>query len=231
MHTYLSPMAHDLAVLVLQIGLGIVIADLFSGVFHWWEDTYGNPEWPIIGPYVIEPNIWHHSEPLKFTRAPFWKRNRVVFVLAAMIASAFWLAGWINPTTVTALIFGSLANEIHVWTHVPKKKRPLPVRWLQNLGVFTTSKEHWKHHTQGFDKRYCTVTNILNPVLDGLRIFRIIEGLVEGLLGRRPRDEETGIAPFRQGRRALSRARRWVCALTWQIRRTILRPLAGQPYA
>ena len=165
-------------------------------MFHWWEDTYGDPEWPLIGPYVIQPNIWHHSEPLKFTRASFWKRNRVVFVLAILIGGLFWVVGW-NPVTVTALIFGALANEVHVWSHVPKKKRPFWARALQDWHVFTTPKEHWKHHTQGFDKRYCTVTNALNPVLDGLRIFRIIEGCVEGLFGTRPRDEETGAGPVR----------------------------------
>ena len=112
-----------------------------------------------------------------------------------------------------------------VWSHLPKKKRPVWVRLFQNLQIFTTPKEHWKHHTQGFDQRYCTVTNILNPILDGLKIFRIIEGCVEGLFGTRPRDEETGVGPIVPGRRALSKSRRWVAARCWQIRRFLVRPV------
>jgi len=206
---------------LLQVAAGILLADLISGVLHWWEDTYGDPKWPVIGPAIIAPNILHHSEPLAFTRSSYWRRNRIVFIIAALFGLAFWALGWINPLTVTMLIAGAHANEIHVWSHIARRKRPALVRWLQDKHVLLTPQEHWAHHSGAFNKRYCTITNLVNPVLDKLRVFRIVEGWVEGWHRRRPRDEEMGIAPLARGRRALSRARRFVAALGWAIRRNL----------
>lgn len=45
------------------------MADFVTGVFHWWEDRYGNPAWPVIGKLVVEPNILHHARNEKFTDA------------------------------------------------------------------------------------------------------------------------------------------------------------------
>jgi len=44
-------------VYILWVIFAILLADLISGIFHWWEDRYGNPNWPIIGKYIVEPNI------------------------------------------------------------------------------------------------------------------------------------------------------------------------------
>jgi hypothetical protein len=47
-----------------QLLVGWLLADLLSGIFHWWEDQFGKESWPVIGPWLIAPNRLHHAEPL-----------------------------------------------------------------------------------------------------------------------------------------------------------------------
>ena len=81
--------------ITIQILLGVLLADLISGIVHWFEDTYGDPNWPIIGLTVMLPNILHHEDPLKFTKAPLFKRTRGVLGVAFVVGGHFqpvWLA-------------------------------------------------------------------------------------------------------------------------------------------
>ena len=48
---------------LLTIVACIFAADLITGLVHWWEDTYGDPDWPVIGEHVVRPNIEHHEFP------------------------------------------------------------------------------------------------------------------------------------------------------------------------
>jgi len=205
-----------------QIGLGILFADLMSGIVHWYIDTYGDPDTPVLGRHVYHPTINHHANPLDCTRASFWSRNGPLLGLASLFLAGFVAAGWINAFTISALASGVFANEIHVWSHQPKRRRPALVRWLQERRIILTPREHWQHHTAGFNRRYCTITNLLNPAIDRLRLFRLVEGLVEGFGRRKPRDEAMGIGPLARGRRALSRARRFVAACAWQVRKSLV---------
>lgn len=207
-----------------QIGLGVLFADLMSGIVHWYIDTYGDPDTPVLGKHVYWPTINHHARPLDCTRAGFWSRNGPLLGLYSLFLVGFVVLGWINAFTLSALAAGLFASEVHVWSHKPKRRRPALVRWLQERQIILTPKAHWAHHTGGFNQRYCTLTNVLNPVLDNLRIFRLVEGMVEGLGRRKPRDEIMGIGPLARGRRALSRVRRFVAAHAWQARKACFGP-------
>ncbi len=44
------------------IGLFLLV-DLLAGVFHWAEDTLGNVDTPIWGPFFVAPNVIHHNAP------------------------------------------------------------------------------------------------------------------------------------------------------------------------
>ena len=47
-------------------------ADFICGFVHWYEDNYGNEDWPIIGEFIIAPNRLHHSKPRAFTESSWW---------------------------------------------------------------------------------------------------------------------------------------------------------------
>lgn len=208
-------------ILAAQIAAGVLFADLMSGVFHWYIDTYGDPRTPVLGRWIFTPNIDHHAEPLKCARSPLLKRNGPVWALTALFGLGFWTVGWLNAFGVSALVAGALANEIHILSHQPRRRRPAWVQALQKSGLFLSPKQHWRHHSGAYDKRYCTITDLLNPVLDHLRVFRILEGLIEGLGRLRPRDEILSLGVVRRGRRALSMARRVVAAAGWRFRRFV----------
>ena len=208
--------------IAVQLFLGVVVADLASGIIHWFEDTYGDPEWPIVGPSVIEPNIAHHTDPLRFTRAPFWKRSRGVFGVLLIVGALLALCGALNVMTVTALLVGSLANETHRWAHLKTGDLPRLVYILQRGKLLQTAQHHGAHHRNGFNTHYCTITNMLNPTLDGLRIFRLVEGVVEGLFGIRPRTDRADYTHPLLGRRWIDRARRVACAVGYSLRRWLL---------
>ena len=54
--------------IVLQAAATILIADFFSGLFHWLEDAYGREDYPITGRLFTKPNILHHHDPRYFVR-------------------------------------------------------------------------------------------------------------------------------------------------------------------
>lgn len=210
--------AYEIAV---HLFLGVLVADLISGIVHWFEDTYGDPTWPVIGPTIILPNILHHDVPLKFTEAPFWKRNRGVIGVTLVVGGLFALAGWLNLMTITALVAGTFANEVHRWAHLKPDQLPWGVRALQKAKILQTAQHHWAHHRHGYNTHYCTITNMLNPSLDGLRLFRIIEGTVEGLFGIAPRNDREDYTHPLLGRRWIDRARRIACAVSYSVRRRL----------
>lgn len=172
---------------------GVALADFLSGIFHWFEDRYGKEEWPIVGRLVIEPNIRHHYSPLDFTRCSYLKRNRAVLVLCAIsIGGAYIASGFRCPPVpvVVALCVVSQANETHRWAHLPASQVPRPVRVLQASGLFLSTAHHRVHHTKPFDRNFCTITNFVNPVLEAVRFFPMLEWIVWVVCGALPRQDD-----------------------------------------
>ena len=162
-----------------------LFAELLSGMFHWWEDRYGNPDWPIIGRYVIQPNIEHHKYPSRFCKGTYWQRNYTT-LLPAMLLSLIAFSAEEYFLCLTGC-FMSQANELHAWTHT--KKNSL-IRGLQKIGIVQSHRQHAIHHKRPYDKYYCVMTNYLNPVLASIGYWDALEWLV-GLFGIKPRAERS----------------------------------------
>ena len=91
---------------------------------------------------------------------------------------------------------GVNANEIHKWNHLPKSKRNKLVVVLQNLRLLQTPAHHKKHHVSSKDTNYCVITDYLNPALDAVQFWRILEWTIEYLFGvsKRPSFEDNFVA-------------------------------------
>lgn len=161
-----------------------IAADFLSGLVHWWEDRYGNPEWPIIGAHVIAPNIRHHTDQLAFTVGGYWERNWTSLVPALSLAAAAYLIGY--RWLAMVLVFLSQANEIHAWAH---QKCIRPIRGLQLLGALHSPDQHAAHHRRPFDRNYCVMTDYLNPVLSGAGAWHAAEWTIRQITGIEPRPE------------------------------------------
>src|SRR5437870_1784822 len=115
--------------------LGFVAADFVSGFVHWAADTWGTPEWPIIGKALIRPFREHHVDQKEITRHDFIETNGnncfisiVPTCLAALLplsnAALFFAAAFTFALCLT--ILGT--NQFHKWAHMDAP--PPAVRWL-----------------------------------------------------------------------------------------------------
>lgn len=159
--------------MVAKIIAAWLLADLLSGVFHWLEDRYGNPSWPILGEHVVKPNILHHEDPKAMLAGGYWHRNWTT-ILPAMtlaVAGAAFATWWV----VLAFVFLSQANQVHAWAHC---KPPVVVQFLQRANVFIRATDHHRHHRHPFSTDFCTMSPLLNPVLSVLRFWQAMEAVL-----------------------------------------------------
>lgn len=163
---------------------GILLGDLFAGIFHWWEDRYGNPDWPIIGKFVVENNIGHHKAPWTIGNETYWTNcgPSTLALLPFMIVA--WYFGLY--LLLVALIVASQANQVHAWSH--KKANPF-IRFFQKLGILLSPRHHAVHHKRPYTQRYCVVTNHLNPVLHAIGFWNMLEWLVWVIFRVKPNPE------------------------------------------
>ena len=184
--------------LILEAGLiavqaiGVILAiDFVSGIFHWLEDSYGNKKWPVIGKWIIEPNIRHHFQPRLFTKSNFWKRNMVTMLLAGSLLAFVSLMGWFHWTWLLAAIIGAITNEIHCWAHRSPRENGKVITFLHKSKILQSPRGHAIHHTDPKDRSYCAVTDWLNPVLDSCNFFARIEAFILKTTGIKRRVDES----------------------------------------
>jgi sterol desaturase/sphingolipid hydroxylase (fatty acid hydroxylase superfamily) len=188
--------------------IGYVVADVVSGVVHWFCDTFFHDDTPLIGPAFIHPFREHHADPLAITRHDFFEVNgNSCLALLPLVATVLLLGEPSPGEAVPALFVQSVilsfalatfaTNQFHKWAH---QQRPaLPVRWLQASGLILSPAHHSRHHTRPYRRSFCITTGWLDPLLDRTRIFERIEhvvGHVRADDGRRPRsaDGASGIS-------------------------------------
>lgn len=163
----------------------VMVADFITGLIHWFEDTYITPDWPILGKRVGEPNLLHHEHPGWIGyMSTLISRNYQTVVPAVLVCSliVFW-HGWVWPI-LFILLLASLGNEVHTWNH--RSKNPIWIKFLQDTAIIQTPHQHAKHHRKPYTVCYCTLTNILNPILDYTRFWRAIEWVIRVTTGVKP---------------------------------------------
>lgn len=174
--------------------LGILAADLVTGVVHWACDTWGSEETPWLGEALIRSFREHHRKPRAMLEHDWIEVNGV----PATTASAAWIL-WLlweplrpngsaafAPAFVWGLVsFGALANQLHRWAH--SRVPPRAVRCLQRAGVLLSPARHAGHHRAPHTTGYCIATGWSNRVLDGLGFWRGLERCIELASGARPR--------------------------------------------
>ncbi len=161
-----------------QVFLLWIAADFITGVIHWWEDTYGNPNWPIIGKYVVEPNLIHHKQPTKLLEGSYWNRIDTSFFAVAMIGAILWFVGLHSWQVIVCLFFCMQGNEIHAMTHRPDRANGKVTLFLQKTGIFQSKKAHRWHHKAPYETNFCIMSDFVNPILNAIGFWRKLEWLV-----------------------------------------------------
>jgi ubiquitin-conjugating enzyme E2 variant len=163
------------AVLVVGISTaGYLLADLLTGLVHWFCDTFFDESTPIIGPGLIAPFREHHRDPLLMTRHGFLELTGSSFRgLAPLLTIFVWLGGSL-PAPVNAFVLAVSAgavitNLLHRWAHDPAA--PAIARGLQRLGIVLTPERHARHHAPPYAAAYCVTTGWMNPLCERLKLW------------------------------------------------------------
>lgn len=184
-------------VILLKIVIAVLAAELVAGFVHWYEDAYVREDTPVLGPLMARANIVHHHYPRYFTRHNWWQSSvELVCVSTALVAGAWWLGLLTWPVWLFAAVSAN-ANQIHKWTHQTPRENGRVITFLQRIRVLQTAQHHARHHTDPKNSHYCTITNVLNPVLDGIRFWDGLEWLLARTIGltRRPDTSVRGHGP------------------------------------
>jgi ubiquitin-conjugating enzyme E2 variant len=180
---------------LLELVAALIAVDFASGLVHWAEDTFGTETTPILGPWIVVPNVLHHRDPAAFV-AKSWLAGSWDLALCGVILVALALAGgWFGPGVALIAVVGGNANQLHKWAHAPARA-PWIVRGLWRTGLQQTPRQHARHHVGQKNGAYCVVTPFVNALLDRVRFWRALERCVVPLTG----------APRREDLRAI---RRW----------------------
>lgn len=169
-----------------QIFLLWLLADFLTGMVHWWQDAYGNPAWPILGKYMVEPNLNHHKHPRDLLKGSYWTRIKASFVAAIILIILFYLCGWSSWQMILCLLFSSQGNEIHAMSHRTNKENGKFVIFLQRLGLIQGRKTHGWHHKAPYDTNFCVMTEFLNPVLSKIDLWKKMESFLHKFFGIKP---------------------------------------------
>eukprot|EP00796_Vickermania_ingenoplastis_P004028 gene4028-2882_t len=188
------------------IVVAMTLADLVSGLAHWGLDSWGSPATPVFGPFIRSFRE-HHVDQVAMCKHDFIETNAdttlplLPFVFLQFVFIRFRSNARINyPENLnndnvgfhvfflTFAMLVTLTNEIHKWSHQPKQA--VIVRKLMDMHILLSPVAHRKHHKDPFDKSYCITTGWLNPLLDAIRFWRILEAIVTSATGAIPREND-----------------------------------------
>jgi len=182
---------------LLEFMATVVAAELVTGLVHWLEDAYIREDTPLIGRRIARPNIVHHHYPRFMTRHNWLQSSWDLCLLAALVVGGAWALGWLTWEVGVFAALVANANEFHKWEHRTRKENGRVISFLQDIRVLQTGRHHARHHTDPKNSHYCTITNFVNPVLDGLRVWAGIEWVLAKTVGleRRPDTSVRGHGP------------------------------------
>jgi ubiquitin-conjugating enzyme E2 variant len=146
---------------------GYALADVASGLTHWFCDTFFREDTPGIGPLLIRPFREHHRDPEAMTRHGFLELtgNSCLGVLP-LLALAAWRP-W-TPVFDAGLLAFALAlfatNQFHKWAH--SATLPRWVSLLQRCRLILNPAHHGIHHTPPHKAAYGVTNGWMNVILD-----------------------------------------------------------------
>lgn len=177
-----GPSLHPV-LLIPAVFLGILLSDFWSGLLHWFFDTFLEVTTPIIGGHLVGPFREHHHDPLAMTRHSVLEQvgNSCIAFLPYFLV--VWRVAPVTPQTEygvfwywVQLAFGfflTLSNVLHSWAH--DSNAPRLARRLQQWGLIVSPEHHAPHHVWPHRSTYCVTTGWVNGFADRVRLFTYFE--------------------------------------------------------
>jgi plasmanylethanolamine desaturase len=167
----------------------VLLADFFSGLVHWAEDAYARKDTPIIGKLLGEANIEHHHKPRAFVARSYFASSWDLILLASLVVLTAWYCGSLTWQVWVFAVVAANANQIHKWAHSAPHENGRLVTYFHKLKLIQTQRHHGKHHQGKKNSYYCSITNFLNPILEELEFWSLMERFNEKVFGLKRKPE------------------------------------------
>jgi hypothetical protein len=161
----------------------LFIADFITGLFHWAEDTYFTQNTPLIG-RIIRDNDTHHEYPYIMGRYTLLETISSTLPFTLGITLLALICGVTSWKLYLLMFILSFSNLIHKWTHM--RDAPEIVKELQRLGILLSPDHHRIHH-RTLTSHYCVLTDFLNPHLEYICFWRLLEEAIQLFFNVKPR--------------------------------------------
>jgi plasmanylethanolamine desaturase len=165
----------------------ILLLDFISGVVHWAMDSYGRAATPITGRLYIAPNIRHHRYPRDFMTRNYLQSSWDLLLVGTLILAGAWALGRVTWEVWLFVVVGSNAILFHKWMHRTRKENGPVISLLHDLRLLQTPRHHARHHSGAKNTHYCAITVALNPLLDAIGFWRLLERIVFLVFAAMPR--------------------------------------------
>ena len=169
-----------------------LLADLFTGFIHWFEDKYMSElSFKYLGSFA-EENDLHHRKPTAMILSTGWVNMRSAAAVGWPLAGLlFWMGA---PVLIwLTVFFSTFGNLVHRFAHMPKSRVPRWIRGMQEFGLFISHEHHDAHHRSmkklipkhlaGY--KFCPMTDWVNPVVDFIGFWNWIEFILS-IFGLKP---------------------------------------------
>lgn len=181
--------------------IGILTADLFSGIVHWGADSYGSVDMLFIGKNFLRNFREHHIDPTAITRHDFIETNGDNFtsIIPCLAYIAFYFHRASNEEAKASynlhlyifftLVFLSMTNQFHKWSHT-YFGLPRYITILQDLHIILPRIHHRIHHVTPHDTYFCITVGWLNYPLEKIKFWQHLENSIYSLTGIKPRTDD-----------------------------------------
>ena len=167
-----------------KILLCFYAADFFTGFIHWLEDSFWTENTPILGKWLIQPNELHHRKPTSFLVKSWWQSSYDAVVIGIVILLIALLLKHLTWEISLFVLISISACQIHKYSHQPPSRLPVTVRFLQKARIIQDGQHHVKHHMGEKNSNYCLITPFLNPVLQKIHFWKLMEFILKPLFGK-----------------------------------------------
>lgn len=182
--------------ILIQIISGFIAADLLSGLFHWFEDTYLDYciNIPILSD-ISKDNELHHYFPRSILAYSYLEQISVTLPLTIAVVVIVYICfpKWAvkhYAFMISLFIFGSVSNLIHRFSHMRACEIPFPLNVIQYTGILCSHDHHSMHHTL-INEKYCVISEYSNHILDNIGFWRGLEMLIYLVSGIHPSRKQT----------------------------------------
>jgi len=168
--------------IILQIIIGFLVADIITGGFHWFEDSYLDycTDIPILSE-IAKDNELHHYFPRSIIAYSYADHIIITLPLTLLVILFMIL---INRSVLkypfflfSFGVFSIFSNIFHRFSHMRECENHPIIHFLQKYGILCSHKEH-SLHNKLVSGKYCVISEYNNYILDTLYFWKFLEYII-----------------------------------------------------